>query len=409
MKMLPYSNFTAEEIDGYIRSVKPEQVKRSLSQAEHKFTDFLHFISPAAADLLPEMTEVSARIKRRHFGNTVRTFAPLYISSYCMNNCVYCGFRKSYDYPRRRLSFDEVLNEARIIRDMGHESLLLITGPNMSGKSTYMRQTALIVLMAQAGCFVPCERARIGVCDRIFTRIGASDNLAQGQSTFFVEMSELSYILNTATSRSLVILDEIGRGTSTYDGLSIAWAAAEYLCGSGRKIRTLFATHYHEMTALEGTLPGAKNLNVDVAEENGNVVFLHKIVEGSASRSYGIHVAKLAGAPKELLERAQERLADLENGSTADAVVLRAQRAAGALQEQETGEHGDLSAKKGMQDSDGAGTKSSAKGADSEASEQLSFFDLAPSAITQRLRDLDLMNTTPSQALQILEELKEYL
>lgn len=145
------------------------------------------------------------------------------------------------------------------------------------------------------------------------------------------------------------------------------------------------------------------------AEENGNVVFLHKIVEGSASRSYGIHVAKLAGAPKELLERAQERLADLENGSTADAVVLRAQRAAGALQERKTGEHGDLSAKKGMQDSDGAGTKSSAKGTVSEASEQLSFFDLAPSAITQRLRDLDLMNTTPSQALQILEELKEYL
>ena len=163
------------------------------------------------------------------------------------------------------------------------------------------------------------------------------------------------------------------------------------------------------MTALEGTLPGAKNLNVDVAEENGNVVFLHKIVEGSASRSYGIHVAKLAGAPKELLERAQERLADLENGSTADAVVLRAQRAAGALQEQKTEEHGDLSAKKGMQDSDGADTKSSAKGTVSEASEQLSFFDLAPSAITQRLRDLDLMNTTPSQALQILEELKEYL
>ena len=214
------------------------------------------------------------------------------------------------------------------------QSLLLITGPNMSGKSTYMRQTALIVLMAQAGCFVPCERARIGVCDRIFTRIGASDNLAQGQSTFFVEMSELSYILNTATSRSLVILDEIGRGTSTYDGLSIAWAAAEYLCGSGRKIRTLFATHYHEMTALEGTLPGAKNLNVDVAEENGNVVFLHKIVEGSASRSYGIHVAKLAGAPKELLERAQERLADLENGSTVRccgaASPMRRRRFAGA-------------------------------------------------------------------------------
>ncbi len=272
--------------------------------------------------------------------------------------------------------------------DKKDQSLLLITGPNMSGKSTYMRQTALIVLMAQAGCFVPCERARIGVCDRIFTRIGASDNLAQGQSTFFVEMSELSYILNTATSKSLVILDEIGRGTSTYDGLSIAWAAAEYLCRNGRKIRTLFATHYHEMTALEGTLEGAKNLNVDVAEENGNVVFLHKIVEGSASRSYGIHVAKLAGAPKELLDRAQERLADLEKGNTADSVVS-AKASAGDLQKN-TDSPAKASAKK-------------------EAEQQISFFDLAPDAITRRLADLDLMNTTPSQALQILEELKEYL
>ena len=274
----------------------------------------------------------------------------------------------------------------------------------MSGKSTYMRQTALIVLMAQAGCFVPCERARIGVCDRIFTRIGASDNLAQGQSTFFVEMSELSYILNTATSRSLVILDEIGRGTSTYDGLSIAWAAAEYLCGSGRKIRTLFATHYHEMTALEGTLEGAKNLNVDVAEENGNVVFLHKIVEGSASRSYGIHVAKLAGAPKELLERAQERLADLENGSTADAVVAHTERSAGSLQEAETG------TSQVAEEASVSTARTTAKASPKKDGEQqLSLFDLAPNAITQRLRDLDLMNTTPSQALQILEELKEYL
>ena len=187
-------------------------------------------------------------------------------------------------------------------------SMLLITGPNMAGKSTYMRQTALIVLMAQAGCFVPCEKARIGVVDRIFTRIGASDNLAQGQSTFFVEMSELSYILNSAKTRSLIILDEIGRGTSTYDGLSIAWAAVEHLCNEKTHIRTLFATHYHELTVLEEQLHGVKNLNVDVAEQNGNIVFLHKIVEGSASRSYGIHVAKLAGIPKSLLDRAQEKL-----------------------------------------------------------------------------------------------------
>ncbi|MEG0918499.1 MAG: DNA mismatch repair protein MutS [Anaerovoracaceae bacterium] len=191
-------------------------------------------------------------------------------------------------------------------------SMLLITGPNMAGKSTYMRQTALIVLMAQAGCFVPCEAATIGVTDRIFTRIGASDNLAAGQSTFFVEMSELAYILNSATSRSLVILDEIGRGTSTYDGLSIAWAAIDYLCKPNRMIRTLFATHYHELTSTDEQYKGVKNLNVDVSDNNGEVVFLHKIVEGSADRSYGIHVAKLAGVPKELLDKAEDKLEELE-------------------------------------------------------------------------------------------------
>ncbi len=262
--------------------------------------------------------------------------------------------------------------------DKKKQSLLLITGPNMSGKSTYMRQTALIVLMAQAGCFVPCESARIGICDRIFTRIGASDNLAQGQSTFFVEMSELAYILNTATPSSLVILDEIGRGTSTYDGLSIAWAAAEFLSEPARKIRTLFATHYHEMTQLEGTTEGIRNLNVDVDEENGDVVFLHKIVEGSASRSYGIHVAKIAGAPAELLQNAQRHLYDLEN-STGSA---------------------------GMP----CGSSSPADSCECREEEmQMSMFAAIPDPVTQRLRELDLMETTPSQALRILEELKEYL
>lgn len=268
--------------------------------------------------------------------------------------------------------------------DKRNQSLLLITGPNMSGKSTYMRQTALIVLMAQAGCFVPCDSARIGVCDRIFTRIGASDNLAQGQSTFFVEMSELSYILNTATERSLIILDEIGRGTSTYDGLSIAWAAAEYICRKDRRIRTLFATHYHEMTELEETLEGVKNLNVDVAEENGNVVFLHKIVEGSASRSYGIHVARLAGAPEELLSRAEERLEELESRSREAEEIMYTESAKKA-------DH-----KAGVED-------------DTAAPQQMSLFDLAPNTIVKRLKELDLMETTPSQALKILEELKEYI
>lgn len=260
-----------------------------------------------------------------------------------------------------------------------NESMLLITGPNMAGKSTYMRQTALIVLMAQAGCFVPCERARIGVCDRIFTRIGASDNLAQGQSTFFVEMSELSYILNNAKARSLIILDEIGRGTSTYDGLSIAWAAVEYLCNDNTHIRTLFATHYHELTALEGERYGVKNLNVDVAEENGNIVFLHKIVEGSASRSYGIHVAKLAGIPKVLLERAQEKLAELETAVPSQSVM-----------------YGDLT------------TAVNTKTAET-CEEQISMFSFAPNPVVEKLKALNLMEITPSKAFEILEELKASL
>ncbi len=192
-------------------------------------------------------------------------------------------------------------------------SMLLITGPNMSGKSTYMRQLALIVLMAQAGCFVPADEAKIGICDRIYTRIGASDNISMGRSTFFVEMSELAYILNTATEKSLIILDEIGRGTSTYDGLSIAWAVVENLTKDDHRIRTLFATHYHELTRLSEIIPGVKNLNVDVSEENGNIVFLHKIVDGAASRSYGIHVAKLAGVPDEVLASAKRKLRELEN------------------------------------------------------------------------------------------------
>ncbi len=196
--------------------------------------------------------------------------------------------------------------------DQKERSLLLITGPNMAGKSTYMRPTADIVLMAEAGGSEPARRAVIGVLDRIFTRIGASDNLAAGRSTFFVEMNELAYILHTATQRSLVLLDEIGRGTSTYDGLSIAWAVCEYLCAPQRRIRTLFASHYHELTDLENRLPGFCNLNVDVVEEGGEIVFLHKIIEGSANKSYGIQVAKLAGVPRELLDNAQSKLEEME-------------------------------------------------------------------------------------------------
>ncbi|MCI5897587.1 MAG: DNA mismatch repair protein MutS [Anaerovoracaceae bacterium] len=259
--------------------------------------------------------------------------------------------------------------------DKGGHMMLLITGPNMAGKSTYMRQTALIVLMAQAGCFVPADEAKIGLVDRIYTRIGASDNLAQGQSTFFVEMSELAYILNTASDRSLVILDEIGRGTSTYDGLSIAWAVVEELC-SKRNVRTMFATHYHELTVLEEKIQGVCNLNVDIQEQNGDIVFLHKIVEGSASRSYGIHVAKLAGVPKSVLDAASEKLVQLE-------------RSAAEIRQDYSLDQPETCAEPPKEEN------------------QLSFFSAEfPNPVADRLKSLNLMEITPSQAFQILEELQ---
>jgi len=196
------------------------------------------------------------------------------------------------------------------------EVIRLITGPNMSGKSTFLRQVALIVLMAQMGSFVPASAARIGLVDRIFTRIGAQDEIHAGQSTFMVEMIETANILNHATNRSLIILDEIGRGTSTYDGVSIAWAVVEYIHNHpSLRARTFFATHYHELTQLSDLLPGVRNYNVAVSESDGKVVFLHKIVPGGTDRSYGIHVAQLAGLPRPVIQRASEILTQLESSS----------------------------------------------------------------------------------------------
>ncbi|UIJ39437.1 DNA mismatch repair protein MutS [Desulfobaculum bizertense] len=194
-----------------------------------------------------------------------------------------------------------------------HKRLLLITGPNMAGKSTVLRQAAIITIMAQIGSFVPARKAKIGLADRIFSRVGASDNLAQGQSTFMVEMMETARILRQANSRSLVILDEIGRGTSTFDGLALAWAVVEELCARGKGgVRTLFATHYHELTVLETTLPQVSNYNIAVKEYKGDIVFLRRLVPGPSDRSYGIEVAKLAGVPRPVVSRAKEILKDLE-------------------------------------------------------------------------------------------------
>ena len=211
---------------------------------------------------------------------------------------------------------DQVLTEERFVpndtdQDLAQQQLALITGPNMAGKSTYIRQVALLTLLAHTGSFIPAQAARIDLADRIFTRIGASDDLARGQSTFMVEMSETANILNNATRHSLIILDEIGRGTSTFDGLSLAWAIVEHLHNQvGAK--TLFATHYHELTELAGRLPRLRNFNVAVREWNEQIIFLRKIVAGGTDKSYGIQVARLAGVPKSVLTRAKEILSNLE-------------------------------------------------------------------------------------------------
>ena len=213
--------------------------------------------------------------------------------------------------------------------DMDNRRLMLLTGPNMAGKSTYMRQAALIVLLAQTGSFVPASQAHIGLVDRIFTRIGASDDLAGGQSTFMVEMNEVAHILEHATARSLLILDEIGRGTSTYDGLSIAWSVIEYVVArENLGCRTLFATHYHELTDLAGRTTGTFNNHVAVSEKAGEIVFLHQIKPGSCDDSYGIEVARLAGVPDEVVERARDILLQLEteNGLSQQAKIKRSAR-----------------------------------------------------------------------------------
>jgi DNA mismatch repair protein MutS len=254
----------------------------------------------------------------------------------------------------------------------GSHQIVILTGPNMGGKSTYLRQVALIVLLAQMGSFVPATRARLNLVDRIFTRIGASDNLARGRSTFMVEMTETAAILNTATPRSLVLLDEVGRGTATYDGLAIAWAVVEYLHARTRA-RTLFATHYHELTELESLLEGVKNYHVAVKEVGGNVVFLRKVEAGAADKSYGIEVAKLAGLPSEVITRARNVLSEHESA-----------------EHQTSGHLGKADAK-------------------SAPPVQLTIFTPLSPGVIETLRAADLDRITPIAALNLLHELKQQI
>jgi DNA mismatch repair protein MutS len=263
--------------------------------------------------------------------------------------------------------------------------LVILTGPNMAGKSTILRQVGLLVLMAQMGSFVPAERARIGLCDRVFTRVGASDNLVRGQSTFMVEMAETSAILHTATRRSLVLLDEIGRGTSTYDGVSIAWAVSEHL-HDRTGCKTVFATHYHELTQLAEELPAVRNYTVAVREVGERVLFLHRLVPGGADRSYGIEVGRLAGLPAEVLARARAVLGLLEGEGAAMVRALEGMRAAGPAARPSS-----------LGRVPGAGRQSS--------TEQLGLFAQAPHPVVERLRGIDPNVLTPLQALELLARL----
>ena len=265
-----------------------------------------------------------------------------------------------------------------VLLDTERQQIMMITGPNMAGKSALLRQTALIVLLAQIGCFVPAERARIGMVDKIFTRVGASDNISLGESTFMVEMTEASNILNNVTSRSLVLFDELGRGTSTYDGISIAWAIVEYLHEHSRaQARTLFATHYHELNEMEKNFPRIKNFNVSVKEVDGKIIFVRKLEKGGSEHSFGIHVAEIAGMPRSIVKRANIILKELEKDNS------------------QVGSVGKAAVERLDQSREGV---------------QLSFFQLDDPVLTQ-IRDeilgLDVNNLTPVEALNKLNDIKK--
>ena len=277
-----------------------------------------------------------------------------------------------------------------IYLDRNKQQIIILTGPNMSGKSALLRQTALIVLLAQIGSFVPATSAKIGYFDKIFTRVGASDNISRGESTFMVEMLETSMILHNLSERSLVLLDEIGRGTSTYDGMSIARAIVEYIHEYGKGAKTLFATHYHELNDLEGIYPRVKNFHVTVKEVGKEVVFLRKIKEGGTAHSFGIHVARMAGMPREVLVSAEKTLSALEAGNSG--FISKGE------ENHEAGINKPYNTKEGRVESDG--------------SIQLSLFQLDDptlSSMRDTLKAADLNNMTPMQAFDLLRDMKKEL
>jgi DNA mismatch repair protein MutS len=303
----------------------------------------------------------------------------------CLTALAYLAKRRNYVRPKVTCGGELIIHEGKhpvlaeilasefVPNDIelggGGGDILIITGPNMSGKSTYIRQVALLVLMAQTGSFIPAKDAQIGLVDRIFTRVGASDELVRGQSTFMVEMTETANIINNATERSLVILDEVGRGTSTYDGLALAWAVTEHIANK-IKCRTLFATHYHELTELAELFANVKNCNVAVREWMDEVVFLYKILPGGTDKSYGIHVAKLAGVPHSILDRSKEILEELESTFTKEV----------------TGDH-------------------LAKHKTKQPDKDILFVEKHKSVL-EKLGSIDINNLTPLEAINLLSQIR---
>ncbi len=370
----------------------PEYVrKQTIKNAERYITDELKEYETQALSAEEKALELEQQLfdqlrrQAAQYISRLQALAETVAQSDCLAALAYLAKRRNYIRPRLSDGGELIIHEGKhpvLAETLGSEfvpndvalgnksgDILVITGPNMSGKSTYIRQVALLVLMAQTGSFIPAREAEIGLVDKIFTRVGASDELIRGQSTFMVEMTETANIINNATYKSLVILDEVGRGTSTYDGLSLAWAITEYIANK-LKCRTFFATHYHELTELSELFENVKNCNVAVREWMDEVVFLHKILPGGTDKSYGIHVAKLAGVPGTILDRSKEILEELES----------------TFQKEATGEH--LSRHK---------TKEPDKD---------SLFVQKHKSILDKLTSTDVNNLTPIEAINLLNEIK---
>ena len=368
--------------------------KQTITNAERYITDELKKYETRAlgaeekALALEQKLFEEVRIQTAQYIPRLQELAGTIAQCDCLAGLAYIAHRRGYIRPKLTTDNDLLIQDGKhpVLAEMlgaefvpndislGGESgeVMIITGPNMSGKSTYIRQTALLVLMAQAGSFIPAKEATIGLVDRIFTRVGASDELVRGQSTFMVEMTETANIINNATSKSLVILDEVGRGTSTYDGLALAWAITEHIANK-IKCRTLFATHYHELTELSELFANIKNCNVAVREWMDEVVFLHKILPGGTDKSYGIHVAKLAGVPKPILERSKEILAELETTFQKEAAGSRL-------------------------------AKNKTKEPDADT-----LFVQKHKSVLDKLASTDVNNLTPIEAINLLNQIKEQM